>query len=38
MSDYVKIHTEESVLKIGFNRPDKKNALNSQMYYAAKDA
>ena len=38
MSDYVKIHTEESVLKIGFNRPDKKNALNSEMYYAAKDA
>jgi hypothetical protein len=30
MSDYVKIHTEESVLKIGFNGPDKKNALNSQ--------
>ena len=38
MSDYVKIHTEDSVLKIGFNRPDKKNALNSEMYYAAKDA
>ena len=38
MSDYVKIDSEDSILKIGFNRPDKKNALNSEMYYAVRDA
>ena len=38
MSDYIKIHSEDSILKIGFNRPDKKNALNSEMYYAVRDA
>lgn len=38
MSDYIKINSEDSILKIGFNRPDKKNALNSEMYYAVRDA
>ena len=38
MSDLVKIHSEDSILKIGFNRPDKKNALNSEMYFAVRDA
>ena len=38
MSDNIKIHSEDSILKIGFNRPDKKNALNSEMYYAVRDA
>ena len=38
MSDYIKIHSQDSILKIGFNRPDKKNALNSEMYYAVRDA
>ena len=38
MSDYMKINSEDSILKIGFNRPDKKNALNSEMYYAVRDA
>ncbi len=38
MSDYINIETTESVLKIGFNRPDKKNALNGEMYYAVRDA
>ena len=38
MSDYIKINSEDSILTIGFNRPDKKNALNSEMYYAVKDA
>ena len=37
MSDYIKIHSQDSILKIGFNRPDKKNALNSEMYYAVRD-
>ena len=31
MSEYIKIQTEDSILKIGFNRPEKKNALNSEM-------
>jgi len=34
----MKINSEDSILKIGFNRPDKKNALNSEMYYAVRDA
>ena len=38
MSDYINIEKTESVLKIGFNRPDKKNALNGEMYYAVRDA
>ncbi len=38
MSDYINIEKIESVLKIGFNRPDKKNALNGDMYYAVRDA
>ena len=38
MSDYINIETIDSVLKIGFNRPDKKNALNGDMYYAVRDA
>ena len=38
MSDYMKINSEDSILKIGFNRPEKKNALNSEMYYAVRDA
>ena len=38
MSDNIKINSEDSILKIGFNRPDKKNALNSEMYYAVRDA
>ena len=38
MSDYINIETTDSVLKIGFNRPDKKNALNGEMYYATRDA
>ena len=38
MSDYIKIHSQDSILKIGFNRPDKKNALNSEMYYTVRDA
>ena len=38
MSDYINIEKTESVLKIGFNRPDKKNALNGAMYFAVRDA
>ncbi len=38
MSDNIKIHSEDSILKIGFNRHDKKNELNSEMYYAVRDA
>ena len=38
MSEYIKIQTEDSILKIGFNRPEKKNALNSEMYYTVRDA
>ena len=38
MSDYINIETIDSVLKIGFNRPDKKNALNGAMYFAMIDA
>jgi len=38
MSEYIKIQTEDSILKIGFNRPEKKNALNSEMYYSVRDA
>ena len=38
MSDYIRINKTESVLQIGFDRPDKKNALNGEMYYAVRDA
>jgi len=38
MSDYINIEKTESVLKIGFDRPDKKNALNGAMYFAVRDA
>ena len=38
LSDYIRINKTESVLQIGFDRPDKKNALNGEMYYAVRDA
>ena len=38
MSDHINIETTDSVLKIGINRPEKKNALNGGMYFAVRDA
>ncbi len=38
MSDHIKIETSDSVLTIGINRPEKKNALNGAMYFAVRDA
>ena len=38
MSDHINIETTDSVLTIGINRPEKKNALNGAMYFAVRDA
>ena len=38
MSDHINIETTDSVLTIGINRPEKKNALNGTMYFAVRDA
>ena len=38
MSDHINIETTDSVLTIGINRPEKKNALNGEMYFAVRDA
>lgn len=38
MSDYIDINIKEGVLCITLNRPDKKNALDTQMYQALADA
>ena len=38
MSDHINIETTDSVLTIGINRQEKKNALNGAMYFAVRDA
>jgi len=38
LSDHINIETTDSVLTIGINRPEKKNALNGAMYFAVRDA
>lgn len=38
MSEHIKLKEEDGVLEITFARPDKKNALSSAMYRAARDA
>ena len=38
MSDHINIETTDSVLTIGINRPEKKNALTGAMYFAVRDA
>ena len=38
MSDHINIETTDSVVTIGINRPEKKNALNGAMYFAVRDA
>lgn len=38
MSDYILIESEERVLRIEINRPDKKNALTKDMYAAMANA
>ena len=38
MSDHINIEITDSVLTIGINRPEKKNALNGAMYFAVRDA
>ena len=38
MTDHVQISTEDGVLRITLNRPEKKNALTRAMYFAMVDA
>jgi enoyl-CoA hydratase/carnithine racemase len=38
LSDHINIETTDSVLTIGINRQEKKNALNGAMYFAVRDA
>jgi len=38
MSEHIKLKEEDGVLEITFARPDKKNALSSAMYRAAREA
>jgi len=38
LSNHINIETTNSVLTIGINRPEKKNALNGAMYFAVRDA
>ncbi len=38
MTEHVKVTTDNGVLEICWNRPDKKNALSQDMYAAASDA
>lgn len=38
MSEFVVIEAEDSVVRVGLNRPEKKNALTTEMYAALADA
>ncbi len=38
MTDHIRISTEDSVMRIAFNRPDKKNAITNAMYVAVGEA
>ena len=38
MTDHIRISTEDSVMRIAFNRPDKKNAITNAMYVAMGEA
>ncbi len=38
MTDHISITREGAILKLGFNRPDKKNAITAAMYGALADA
>ena len=38
MSEYISVSRDDAVLRLGFNRPDKKNAITAEMYGALADA
>jgi len=38
MSDHIKVAQDGAVMRVGFNRPEKKNAITSDMYAALADA
>ncbi len=38
MTDHISITQDGAILKLGFNRPDKKNAITADMYAALADA
>lgn len=38
MSDHIRAHVEDRVMRIAFNRPDKKNAITNAMYLAMGEA
>ena len=38
MSEYIKAAQDGAVMRVGFNRPEKKNAITSEMYGALADA
>src|SRR5262245_56638971 len=38
MTDHVRVSVEDGVMRIAFNRPDKKNAITNAMYLALSES